>query len=155
MIILKIFIIVIAILSAYVFYNYIVEPHVLDPLCLINTNNCVQIEYYSIKNSVLINMLPTGYWILYDGNRYAYTLGHNSGNTCTDNKNFEAAYVTDLQSKVKKIDGYKCIQKLDTLIDYFQKNSSKKYLFYRTKEPNKIDIYDVLNYLNNKKIINL
>ena len=155
MIILKIFIVIIAILSAYVFYNYIVEPNILYPLCLIGTNNCIQIEYFVINNSVLIHMIPTGFWIFYDGARYAYTYGHNYMKTCEDITKFEPAYVTDLQNKVKKIDGYKCIQTLSSVLKYFEENTEKKFLYYRSKDPNNFDIYDVLNYLNSKKIINL
>jgi hypothetical protein len=150
----KIFIIIIAISSAYVFYNYIVEPNVLYPLCLVNSKSCVKIEYYKINNAVLVNMLPTGYWMLYDGFRYVYTYGHNSGNSCVNNKDFEAAYVTDVKKNFKKIDGYKCIENLPTMLEYFQKNSDKNYLYYRSPDINNFDIYALINYLNMKKIIN-
>jgi len=152
---LKIFIIILAILTAYVFYYYIIYRKILYPTCLVDSNTCVQIEYYTIENSILFHMLPTGFWIMYDGNRYAYTLGHNSGKNCIDNINYDAAYVTDLRSKNREINGYTCIKKLSKLIDEFSRNNEKKFIFYRVENPNEVNIYDVLNFLNKRRIINL
>ena len=39
---LRLFVAFIAILSAYLFYFNVVDPYILDPMCMTNTTKCVQ-----------------------------------------------------------------------------------------------------------------
>ena len=49
-------------LVGYVVYVYLFKPRVLENLCLVKTNNCVSIKYWSFQNSALIHMERiTGY----------------------------------------------------------------------------------------------
>jgi hypothetical protein len=151
---LRLFIVLIAVLTSILFYSYIIDPYVLEPTCLANTTKCVQIEYYQNENALLIHMIPTNYWLFFDGDRLVYTYGNSGSNTCSD-PNFESVYVTDIKSKIKAIKGYVCIDNLQNAIKRFSAQSSLKYLYYRDSNPNIIDVYDVINYFYNKKIINL
>ena len=121
------FVIILGIVVGYVIYIKYIETSILIPLCLINTNQCVKINYYNIDNSVLFNMEPTGYWCWYNGNN-AYIYGITSGRLCS-NKDYEPAYVIDLNSPSGKPKGYECIQNLDILKKYYSDNSKLKYIF--------------------------
>jgi len=151
---LRLFIAFIAILSSYLFYYNVVDPYILDPWCLTNTTKCVQIEYYQIDNALLIHMIPTNYWLFFDGNTFVYTYGNFESRTCAD-PTFDSVYVTDIKSKTKTIKGYVCIDNLQKTIDRFSSQSKLKYMYYRDPNPNIIDVYDVINHFYNKKIINL
>ena len=151
---LRLFVAFIAILSAYLFYFNVVDPYILDPMCMTNTTKCVQIEYYQIGNSLLIHMIPTDYWLFFDGDKLVYTYGHFSSRACS-NSSFESVYVTDVKSKTKSIKGYVCVDNLQKTIDRFTKESKIKYVYYRDPNPNTIDVYDIIQHFYDKKIINL
>jgi hypothetical protein len=149
-ILLRLFVIIIGIATAYVIYSYFIKSYVLYPLCLINTNQCVRILYYKIENSILFNMEPTGYWGWYN-NKNIYLYGITSDRLCENN--FEPVYVIDASTPTGVPKGYECIQKLETVQKYYTDNSKKEYLYFRAEDPYKLTVYDVIQYLMNKKII--
>jgi hypothetical protein len=149
----RLFSIILGIVTGYVIYSKILKRTLLKNLCLSDTNSCVSIKYYSIKNSILFNMEPTGYWCWFNGVS-AYLFGILTGNTC-QNKDYDPAYVIDLKKSSTLPLGYECIQNLSSLIEYYSKNSREKYIYYNSKDPYQTTIYDVLNFLNNRNIIKL
>jgi hypothetical protein len=153
-IILIILIVIFAILTGYVIYKFIIEKYILSALCLINTNKCIKIEYYSIDNSALINIPSTGYWIWYnDGKVYTYG-GVVDQNIC--DVNYSQAYVTDITTKSPQLLGYQCIRKFDEVQDFYISKSKKKFIYYKNKDPLKIpDMFDILNEFEKKGILNL
>ena len=152
-ILIRTFALIIGILTGYIIYLKFIKDGVLKPLCLLESNRCIQIQYYTISGTVLFNMLPTGYWCWYNGHT-AYIYGITSGTFCS-NSNFEPAYVIDLNSSTGKPKGYECIQSLKTLKKYYMENGNSDYIFYSSDKPEKTNIYDILNFLNNKNIISV
>ena len=140
----------IAIATAYVIYQYFVESYILDPLCLVNTNQCVRIMYYTIGNDILFNMEPTGYWAWYN-NKTIYMYGITTDRLCETG--YEPVFVIDVSKRTGFPKGYECIQKLETIQKYYSENSKEQYIYYRAKDPYKLTIYDIITYLKNKKII--
>ena len=149
----RLFSVLIGIITGYVIYTKLIKKNVLINLCLSDTNSCVSIKYYSIKNSILFNMQPTGYWCWFNGVS-AYVFGIPTGKAC-QLKEYEPAYVIDLKNSTTLPKGYECIQNLDILKQYYADNSKLKYIFYRSEDPYKTTIYNVLNFLYNKNIISL
>ena len=148
---LRTFVILLAIATAYVIYRGIIDPHILNPLCLTDSNNCVQLSYYKYNNSILVNMQPTGFWVWYNGNK-AFLYGQNTGNVCND-PNFETAYVID---KSGVTNGYECINKLDLVKNYYSSRGEQQFVYIRTEtNVNNFNVYDVLNYFNDKNIIKI
>ena len=149
----RLFSVLIGIITGYVIYTKLIKKNVLINLCLSDTNSCVSIKYYSIKNSILFNMQPTGYWCWFNGVS-AYVFGIPTGKAC-QLKEYEPAYVIDLKNSTTLPKGYECIQNLNSLIDFYTKNSTEKYIYYNSPNPYETNIYDILNFLNNRNIIKL
>ena len=149
----RLFVIIIALITSYVLYNHFVYKSILYPLCLVETNQCVQISYYKINNSILFNMEPTGYWCWFNG-KNAYMYGIVSGHLCK-NTEYEPDYVINLSSPSAAPMGYECIQNLNSLIEYYKSNTTQQYIFYRSTTPYQTTVYDILNFMNNRNIISI
>ncbi len=150
----RILIILFGIVTGVVIFIFVINPFILKPLCLTGTNTCVRMMYYNYKNSVLINMLPTGYWIWYNG-AYAYVYGQPSGQVCIDNDKYEAAYKVNAVSQVTT--NYECVTKLEDVIAFYRDELGIKeqYIYTRPDDILTFDVYDVLNLFNKKHIINI
>lgn len=150
--IVRILVVILAIVAGYVLYNYVIKPYVLDPTCLTNSNRCVRLSYQNYKNSALIHMQPTGFWIWFNGMK-AYVFSPVTGKVCEDDKH-EPAYEVDPITGIPH--AYGCITKLDDLQKFYDgKSEKKKYIYHRSKDPNAFNVYDVLNLLGDKGILNL
>ncbi len=146
-------VIFLAIITAFVIYYYIARPIILEPLCMVNSNSCVRIAYYSYNNSALIHMRNTGIWIWYNGDK-AYIYGQPVGQLCKDPKKYQAAYAINTRNGLKE--GYDCVMILDDVIDFYKsKKVSMKYLLKSIGDNSKFNVYDVLNLLSDEGVINL
>jgi hypothetical protein len=151
-IIIRVVVIIIGIVSAYVFYSYFIEPSVLYPLCITNSETCNRMAYYKYKNSVLIKMQPSGYWIWYNGDN-AFIYGQPTGIKCDDPSKYEPGFA--INTKTGQKIGYQCIQKLDQLLSFYEKQSSQEFVYDRMDNPSDVDVYYVLNLFNKKGIISI
>ena len=149
----RIFSVIIGIITGYVIYSKLIKKNILNKLCLSDSNSCVSIKYYSIKNSILFNMEPTGYWCWFNGVS-AYVFGIPTGRVCQSSE-YDPAYVVDLKNSSTLPLGYECVQNLNSLIKYYTENSSEKYIYYNSNDPYQTSIYDVLNFLSNRNVISL
>jgi hypothetical protein len=152
----KLIVLILSIFSVSILYYGLVKPKVLEPLCLLDTGKCVRIQYYALKNSALIHMQPTGFWVWFNANK-AFVYGINTGNVCTDddqgNKYEAAYYISPTQEQSVQ---YNCIRKLEDVKKYYTDNNAELgYLFFRVEKPEEFDVYDVLNEMNRKRIINI
>jgi len=168
----SIIIIILGVATAYILYKTVVEPHVLRPMCLVDTAGCIQIGYYSYKNSVLGHMQPEGYWFWFNGESAYVFNPDTTGLSCKDGKDgitYSPAY------KVNPVLGvtssFECIQTIDELKEFYTgKNVRFEYLYHRVpmdtlgvqtkkgksdKIIKKFDIYDALNLMAQKNIINI
>lgn len=145
-------VIVVAFLTAYVLYNVLIRPKVLEPLCLINTIGCVRIGYYQYNNSALAHMRNTGIWIWFNGYK-AFIYGQPVGQLCSDPDKFEAAYAINTRTGLKE--GYECVKALEELITFYNSKTDMKFLYKKVGDRNTFDVYDTLNLLNDYGIIDL
>ena len=153
MILITLFIIIIAILTGYVIYKYIIEKYILMPFCLVDTDSCTKIEYYSFENSVLFSIPPSNYWIWYNDGK-AYTYGELKSKSSCEN-GYTNVYVTDLTTKEPQLLGYQCVTPFNQVLDFFVSKGPKKHIYYKS-DPLKIpDMFEVLNKLEMNQIINL
>jgi hypothetical protein len=149
-IVIRLFVIILAIATGIVFVNYVISPYVLEPTCLLNTASCVRIGYYNYKNSVLVHMRNTGIWIWYNGFK-AFVFGQIVGEICKEKDKYSPAYAINTDTGLKE--GYECVTPLETLIDYYKKRGDMKFIFLRVRDRENFDVFGVLNLLRNKKII--
>lgn len=153
-------IVIVGISLGYLFYKYVVRTTILEPNCLIDTNTCVKIAYWSYGDSVLFHMEPSGYWVWYNGtDLYLYDSISNSESCtqslsdCEDGQNcrnvtFSPAYkipkvpfVYSTESTYENV----CIENVDQLIEYYESlNVKKKYLHERVA-------YQLLNSMGYSK----
>jgi hypothetical protein len=143
--------VIIGILTAFFGYLYLIKPLLLEPLCLIGSNQCINMEYYNYNNSALVNMKNSGLWVWYNGDK-AFIYGQPVGQLCQDPKNYTSAYTINTRTGLKE--GYQCVISLEKVLDFYtSKNIKPKFITKRTDK--NFDVYDALNILNNERIINL
>lgn len=149
----RLFIIVLGIITGIVLYYYVVKPHVLEPACMINSNGCVRMRYYSYNNSVLIQMIQNNVWVWYNGDNI-YIYGQPIGQICKDPANYTAAYAVDGRTGLKK--GYECVMTVEKVLQFYQNKKVKpKGMVYRVNNPETFNVYDLMNLFDSKNIINL
>lgn len=149
-IIIRIVFIVMGVLIGFLIYSFVVNPLVLQPLCLTGTDGCVRIGYYNYKNSALVHMKNTGVWVWYNGFK-TFVFGQDVGNIC-QNPTYSPAYAISNQG-VKE--GYECVVSLDQLIEFYKARSKFNYIYKRVKDRANYGVFDVINELNSKNIISL
>ena len=150
----RIWVIVVALFTALVFVVFILKPLVFEPMCLLNSNSCLEIEYWTLQNSVIAHAIPTGYWIWFNGSN-VYVFGEPTGQICPpENQKFEPAYVVDLQKN--EILGYECVMHIEDILTYYQEQGSeKRYVFEHIpkEEWDTFNIYDMINVLVDHNVI--
>ena len=77
----RLFVIAFAVICAYVVYEYLMKRIVLDKLCLVNTNDCVWLEYWSYQNTALVDMQPTGYSVFLTARLHTLLAYRSAGST--------------------------------------------------------------------------
>lgn len=148
---LRMWVIVLAMICAFAVYQFYIKNKVLKPLGFIETNSTLQIRYRRYGNSVLVHMLPTGFWVWFDGTEILI-YGEPTGALCKD-EGYEAVYVYDVATR--KVIGYRCAHDIDTVQKFYDdKNIPVEYIFERNFKPD-FDVYDLMNYLSDKRIISL
>jgi len=150
----RIWVIVVALFTALVFVVFILKPLVFEPMCLLKSNSCLEIEYWTLQNSVIAHAIPTGYWIWFNGFN-VYVFGEPTGRVCP-NQNFEPTYVVDLQSN--ELLGYECVMPLQDILTTYQKQGSeKRYIFTHIpkEEWNTFNVYDMINVLTDNNVISI
>lgn len=144
----RLLVIIVAILSAYIFYVFIVKPFFLVKTCLIDTDMCLRLEYFRYKDTVLLHAQPTGYWVWFDG-KNIMIYGEPTGRVCDTTS--EPVYMYD--TKANKISGYACVKTL-TEVQKFYKNIKPEFIYVHDPDIN-YNVYDLINMLVKRKIISL
>lgn len=149
--IVRFLVVIIAICTAWVMYYRILRPHVFEPLAFVETATAVEIVYFVHNNTALINVIPTGVWIWYNG-KDAYVYNQSGGMKC-EGKDFEPAYMVDVTTGLPH--SYNCVKKLSVLLDGYKGNKDKPlYIFIRPDNPSEYGSEDVLNLFFTRRIIN-
>jgi hypothetical protein len=149
-------------------YSQVVGPW-LHQNCLFDTSTCLQIRYHQYKNSVLVQVLPAGYWIFFNGSSAFVYQPSTSDVTCTPG--YDPVYEMDKTTGVPH--SLVCIDSLDKVKHFYttEKRVKPKTLYkrvdnlgakgnsalkqYQNPVVTKLDAQDVLNLLQQKNIINL
>ena len=143
-------------LVGYVVYVYLFKPRVLENLCLVNTNNCVSIKYWSFQNSALIHMQPTDYWIFFTGiTAFSYRKTAMSSKECGsyEGREYEPAYEVSLTTGLPT--GYDCVLSLEEVKKFYTLNSVEPGYLYLKRDTREYGVRDALNSLSDEGIINL
>lgn len=140
-------VILIAIFTGLFLTIYVVKPK-LSEKCLINTNQCLQIRAKVVDNSALINMVPSGSWIWFNGQKI-YIYGEPSGAVCTPG--FEPVYVMDPIKNT--MDGYDCALPFNNVQNLYK--DAKEIVIYvpQKTDGSTFSVFDTINTLVNKRII--
>ena len=146
----RIFVILLGILTAIVVYWYLVQPYILEPLCLVNSNSCARIGYYRYNNSALMEMKNSGLYVWYNGDK-AFVYGQPVGQIC--DKNYEAAYAVNTHTGLKE--GYACVMLLKDVIKFYTDKGIKMENTVVKANVEEFDVYALLNYASSIGIINL
>ena len=146
----KVSILVLAFMVAYLLRIYWINPKVLEPMCLLNTNRCVKIEYYQRDNSLFAYVTPSAFRIWFNGTTfYVYEVGASTGRLCTDPK-YQPAY--EVKPKRNAVENYTCIRSIAEVMKYYE-GIPKKYVYIRTASPTQFSAFDVIQYFLKHEII--
>ena len=171
----RILIILLGIMLGVFMYAKIINPHLLNPLCLTDSNACIRIAYWNYKNSVLFHWEPSGYWCWFNGEK-AFVFDVINGAVCQDAQ-YQPAFPIEPYPSAKP-ENWMCIENVDSLIDKYENTFgvSKQFLWQRPrsqtkrivpdnkwervqdkhfKGPVSLTIYDVLNMFVDRNILNL
>lgn len=122
-------------------------------MCLLNSNGCVRMGYYTYNNSALIHMRGSDIWIWFNGDK-AYIYGQPVGQLCKEPEKYDAVYAINTRNGLKE--GYECVISLEEVIKFYKSKGVKmKYLLKRPKDSGDFTVYDVLNTFDDDNIINL
>ena len=149
-------VVVLAIICAFVANEYLMKPVVLDSMCLVNTNDCVWIQYWSYKNTALISMQPTGYWIFFDGQTaftYGTQLSQQFSCQALDGIQYEPAYEFNISTGLPT--GFKCLLALATVRSFYDKKGIQAENIYVRTDTAKFDVRAALNKLQDNGVLNM
>jgi hypothetical protein len=148
---LKVVVLMVGVMTAYVIRQYWINPKVLTPVCLIDSDRCVRLEYFRRKNTALVYVFPSNWVLWFNGEKfYVYQVG-NTGRTCTD-PNFQPAF--EIRPRNRKVDEYTCIRNLKSVQEYYPE-ASKEYAYFSVPDPNAYSAFDVAQFLIERQIIRL
>ena len=157
----RLWIILIAFLLGLIIVYYFVKPKILEPLCLVNSNNCLKIIYKNIGDTSLIFVDPINRWFWFnDGKIYVY--GEMGGKYCQNTDEFEPAYVLDATGKGAYPgagEGYQCIKKLELVLDYYNLNKGDWNVVMhhiqsdKSVAENVLTVQEIINILLKKRIL--
>lgn len=152
----RVVIVALAIYLAYLLVVKVIQPKFLDKNCITNTNDCFYMDIWKYENSFVAEIYPTSLFIWFNGqNLYIYGIAPG---VCQDKDNYEPVF----SFAVDTSKGYPvftsnpnlCIEKLDQILNYYQNNlkAEKKRIYLQADSPTN-NVFDILNLLYNKKII--
>jgi len=159
--IIRLFVIALAVICAYVADAYLSKRVVLHELCLVDTHDCAWLQYWPYQNIVLVDMQPTGYSIFFDG-QTAFTFGVQLSReyTCQPVKDsdgneisYDPAYEVNIVTGIPT--GVKCILSRANLQEFYQKNNVQPENIYVRTDLEKFDVRAIINKLQELGIINL
>jgi hypothetical protein len=132
-------IVIVGLAIAYLFISRIVNPYILKPACLTETNSCAYMVIYKLKNSFFAQVFPSGIYLWLNGSRlYVYGQAPN-GAQCTNNSNYEVADRIDIsgtnQSPIFTRQNYSCITKSSAIEAYYGKRTSPQTIYLRGISP--------------------
>ena len=148
----KVTLIVLAFMGAYLLRVYWVRPKLLEPSCLLQTDRCVKLVFYRKGNSALVFAEPTAFRIWFNGTTfYVYDLTAGTGRKCTE-ADYEPAY--EVQPKQSAVQKYACIRSLKSVLQLY-KNEPREFAFIRMDDPSSFSAFDVIQYLLTHRIVGL
>jgi len=147
-------IVFVGLIIAYFFISRIVNPYVLKPTCLTDTNSCAYMIIYKWKNSFFAQVFPSGLYIWLNGSRlYVYGQSPN-GAQCTNNTNYEVADRIDIsgtnQSPIFTRQNYQCITRSGSIEAYYKKQVQPQTIYLRGISPTQtvnLNVFELMSRL--------
>jgi hypothetical protein len=147
----KIVLIVAAFMLAYWLRWTVIRPKILEPVCLINSDKCVQLEYFRKDNSALVTVYPSAYRVWFNGSTFYVYLLQSTGRTC-DDPEYQPAY--EVKPTRNVVQNYQCIRSIPNVLKYYEGVQPQRVRF-RVPDPSNFSVYDVIQYLIAKRIVGL
>lgn len=161
----RILVLILAIILGYYFVNKIIEPHVLKPECLTDTNSCASMTIWKYKNSFVAQVFPSELYIFFNGARL-YVYGQAPG-TCTETSESNEYVPVDVitingtdDNPIYSRQNYECINNVESVVNYYTRvlNVSPITIYIRgsldTKSAN-LNVFDLFQRLVDEKIISV
>lgn len=149
-------ILIIAIWIAYLFVQSFIKPTILYDMCLVDTNNCTELELYQYENTFIAHEKVSQIWFWYNGDNL-YIYGQNIETNCDDN--YSPVNVFSLSIKGNTIDFLpfpnECVDNIDNILEYYKEkyHVTKKIYYTRKKKSNLVNnIFDIIQQMYNNKI---
>lgn len=147
-------IIIVGLSIAYFFISRVVNPYILKPTCLTDTNSCVYMTIYKWKNSFFAQVFPSGLYLWLNGSRlYVYGQAPN-GAQCTNNTNYEVADRIDIsgtnQSPIFTRQNYSCITRSSAIEAYYRKQVDPQTIYLRGVSPTQtanLNVFELITRL--------
>lgn len=150
--VIKVCILLSAFMVAYLLRVHWINPKILEPRCFLNSNQCVQIDYYQKpnENSLLAYVNPSSFKVWFNGiHFYVYVSKSSTGHQCTT-PGYDPAYVLDL--KRQAVHNYQCIRSVHDVMQYYTK-TPKKTAYIRSANPNAFSAFDIVQYFLNRRLV--
>ena len=153
--------VVLGLYIGYLIVQKIIEPNVLDEMCLTKTENCSQIESYRWENTLIAKEEVSQIWFWYNGDKL-YVYGQAAG-VCSDQNGIQYSPVS-VFSMTKDESGQvnfsqlpnECIPNVQNIIDLYrnEKKAEKTNLFLYRSDPNQVNsIFSIFKNLLDNNII--
>lgn len=148
-----------ALIIGYIIIQKVIEPNILEQLCISNPGNCTEIEVYRYNNTFIAREKISQIWFWYNG-LYLFVYGQTVG-TCIKESGIEFEPVT-VFTMTEKEDGdieftqfqNQCIPTWSYIRSNYtgQKNANRENILLYRKDPTEINsIFNIIkNMLNNK-----
>jgi hypothetical protein len=150
MIIIRAIVIVLGIFFALIFTNWLLVPTLYDQMCLINTNQCLRIEYQKYLNTALIHVVNSDMWLWYTGK---YLVIYTSIGELQCDDGYSPTIIYDKDSTIQNLSRY-CVRSLSFIKEFYNNNTKKTYkIFEKVMNPNNIDAFQTLQIFFDKKIL--
>lgn len=145
----------------YLIVQKILQPNVLDEMCLTKTENCSQMEAYRWENTIIAKEEVSQIWFWYNGDKL-YVYGQAAG-TCPDQNEIKYSPVSVFsmsrddtgQVNFSQLQN-ECIPNVQNIIDLYrnEKKAEKTNLFLYRSDPNQINsIFSIVKNLLDNNII--
>lgn len=159
----RLLVIVLALYVAYIVTKRVIEPYVLRPTCLTNTNSCAYITMYKYHNSFVGQAFPSGIWLWFNGKKL-YVYGQAPG-ICEHSDYYDPVDVIEVSGTnletVYSRKNYECITKITDVVTYYQavlKAVDPVTVYIRSgavSDSININVFDIFEQLINQGIISV
>jgi hypothetical protein len=149
--IVKVVVVVVGVMSAYLVHRYVVTPKVLYPTCLVSTEQCVRLEFFRRANTALVFVYPAAWTLWFNGDKFFVYQQGDTGRKCSD-PDYSAAY--EIRPRQQQVQELTCIRSVDKVKEYYN-GLPAEYKYIRLENANQFSAYALAKFLVDEQIITL